>query len=85
MKLLNKVIALNYADNLQHNECKEIVEPVFSSCKELWECDEEILRRDANNLMTMMPGSLVTELSGDVTATLVERALSGEEPTLISQ
>ena len=35
--------------------------------------------------MTMMPGSLVTELSDDATDKLVEKALSGEEPTLISE
>ena len=70
---------------MQHSDCKEIIEPVFKSCHELWECDEEILRRNANNLMTAIPGGMVTELSDDVTDKLVEGVLSGENPTLISK
>ena len=66
-------------------QTKEIIEPVFKSCYELWECDNKILRRDANNLMKMIPGELVTELSDNVTDKPVESILSGKNPTLISK
>ena len=65
----------------QHSEVTEIVKPCIDGVKELWECGDEILERDANNVMTLCADN--PEIVEDQTDTLIDKYLSGDEPGLI--
>jgi len=57
------------------------VKPMIASIKELYECGDEVLQRDAGYIMTAMAGE--PELTGDYTQQFLEKFLNGKLPALI--
>ena len=54
---------------------------MINSIKELYECGDEILQRDAGYIMTAMAGE--PELTGDYTQQFLEQFLNGKLPSLM--
>ena len=59
------------------------MKPCIDTVKELLECGDDDLERDANNIITAVAGNM--ELAGDQTDAILDRYFSGTEPSLIGQ
>lgn len=56
---------------------------MMPSIRELWECGDEVLRRDANYIVTAMAEH--PDLVGDQTDALLDQFLEGKQATLASR
>jgi hypothetical protein len=56
---------------------------MINSIKELYECDDEILQRDAGYIMAAMASE--PDLTGDYTQHFLEKFLCGKMPALLSK
>ena len=65
----------------QHNTQTELLKPCIDTVKELLECGDDDLERDANNIITAVAGNM--ELAGDQTDAILDRYFSGSKPSLI--
>ena len=60
-----------------------LVKPMINAIKELYECGDETLQRDAGYIMTAMAGE--PDLTGDYTGRFLELFLNGKMPQLMSK
>ena len=67
----------------QGSTTPHLVKPMIKSIKELYECGDEVLQRDAGYIMTAMAGE--PELTGDFTQHFLNKFLDGKLPTLVSE
>ena len=56
---------------------------MIEDVKELWECGDEIMERDANNIMTLLRGES-TKLLGDTTGPLIDKYIKENETSILS-
>ena len=56
---------------------------MIKSIKKLYECEDEVLQKDAGFIMTAMAGE--PELTGDYTQHFLTKFLDGKLPMLISE
>ena len=59
-----------------------VLKPNMAAVKQLWECGDETMERDANNIMTSIAGK--AELLGDDSEMMIDRYLSGDDQHTIS-
>lgn len=68
---------------LQGNTSADLIKPMISSIKELWDCSDPVLQRDANYIMTALAGE--QELTGDCYETLLEMFFTGSAPQIAGE
>ena len=68
---------------LQSRDNPKILKPMIEDVKELWECGDEIMERDANNIMTMLTGESA-KLLGDTTGALIDKYIKENETSVLS-
>ena len=71
----------------QNQLCKELVQPVFKACVEMWESKDDKIQSSVDQILTGMKGGHVAELDedGHVIDTIIRRYLTGDEPGLIGK